>query len=361
MKGDSRSLYVAGSFNDSGGRPSKIAEAVYMGAEPPNCDYINGGSFGKIRGTLDKIRDYRLIFWFADVPNEKPKLIQEIKQKNSACVLVTSKRNVDGKYNFQDLLYHALGIKSNLVVEITREKDRYKGRVLDPLANVFLDSTEDFDLVGRVLGKRSAELMGYTRIPSERVGDRIEIPDEREFFELIAKYADMFHNHIHARPEAANRFFGNASFRCERGFPSVKSGGKIFVSRRNIDKRHIDKEGFVAVEGSLPVNFFGDSKPSVDTPIQIRLYNMYPSICYMLHSHSYIDGAPRTERVVPCGAIEEAEEIIKLFQDWSEADFSVNLKGHGSLVLTGRIDGLMEIPFVPRDMPEVHEDYAENL
>jgi hypothetical protein len=311
--------------------------------------------------TLDNIGDYRLVFWFADVPNDKPKLIGEVKQRNNACVLITSKRNVEGKYNFQDLLYHALGIKSNLLVEIAGERDMYKGRVIDPLGNVFLDSTEDFGLVGRVVGKRSAELMDYTRIPSKRVGDRIEIPDEREFFELVAKYADMFHEHIHARPEAANRFFGNASFRCERGFPSVRSGEKIFVSRRNIDKRHIDREGFVAVEGTLPVSFFGDSKPSVDTPIQIRLYNMYPRVRYMLHSHSYIEGAPRTDRIVPCGAVEEAEEIVKLFPEWGESGFSVNLKGHGSLVVVDRMEGLMDIPFIPRDIPELHEDYAEGL
>lgn len=39
----------------------------------------------------------------------------------------------------------------------------------------------------------------------------------------------------------------NVSFRCEKGFPSFRDKNIIYVSKRNMDKRMIGKEGFVAV------------------------------------------------------------------------------------------------------------------
>lgn len=62
---------------------------------------------------------------------------------------------------------------------------------------------------------------------------------------------------------------------------------------------------------TIPIEYYGDYKPSVDTPSQIMLYQAYPKVNYMLHGHVYIDGFPFTNRCIPCGAIEEAHEIKK--------------------------------------------------
>jgi hypothetical protein len=96
------------------------------------------------------------------------------------------------------------------------------------------------------------------------------------------------------------------------------------------------------------VEYLGDAKPSVDTPIQVRLYNYYHNVRYMLHAHVYIDGAPETHSIVPCGAIEEFDEVVALFPDRNSTDFSVNLKGHGSLVLASSVDKMEDIPFMRR-------------
>jgi hypothetical protein len=94
-------------------------------------------------------------------------------------------------------------------------------------------------------------LLSYTRIQSKKIGERIEVPNEEDFFKIIRKYANVFHELIHAHPEATNRFFGNASFRCEHCFPSFKvSENIIFVSRRNVGKRLIGKDRFVGVKQS---------------------------------------------------------------------------------------------------------------
>lgn len=339
-------IYVGGSFDDYGGRFSKIAHAVFKGIDLPGSHYINGGCFKDLEEIVREVKGYDLIYWFADIPNDKPKLVGKIKQLNKKCVLITSKRNIDDKYSLQDILYKALGVKSNLLVEFTQDHGRYHGRVIDPLGNVFLNFNDDFKLIGRILGKRAKELSTYTRVSSRSVGKNLEVPDEKGFFEAIKHYAGVFHDLIHSHPKATNRFFGNASF---------MEANVVFVSRRNIDKRFIGKEGFVAVKPELPVQFYGSTKPSVDTPIQVRLYQHYPKIKYLLHSHAYVKNAPFTKNLVPCGALEEADEILGLFPDKDTINFAVNLRGHGSLLLVSGVNNLENINYYARTMPEIHE------
>lgn len=352
-------MFVGGTFDENGGKESKIARQVFQSLGMADSDslYVNGGTFNDLEALLPKVRDYQQIYWFANVDNDKPKLVKEIKRQNPASILITSKRNVDSKYSAADLVYHALSNKSNLVVEITSEKGKYFGRIIDPLGNIFQDYTSDFSQVAWSLGKRVDELSSYTRVGSKQIGPAKEIPDKENFFELIRKYGEQFHTLVHARPEAVNRFFGNASFRCERGFPSFREGDLVYVSQRDVDKRYLNKEGFVAVKLELPIQYYGDKKPSVDTPIQVQLYQYYPGINYILHGHVYIKDAPFTSSVVPCGAMEEFEEIIKLFPEKEKEDFAVNLRGHGSLLLVHDLDYLRRIPYSARPSPEVHAEY----
>lgn len=364
MNLEQKTLFIAGKFDDNNGKASTIGEIIFNGIGPvnnANCDYHNGGSFAELEQIMDRIQDYKTIYWFPDIPNDKVKLVKQIKEKNNACILVTSKRNTEGKYSFADLVHHALGNKSNLFVEFTEEEGRYQGRVIDPLGNVFLNYNSDFTLLGKVLAERVSELGQYTRIGSRQVGERKEVPSDEAFFGAIQQHGETFHNLIHAHPDAVNRFFGNASFRCERGFPSFKDGNLIYVSQRNIDKRFISSDGFVALNSTIPVQYYGDRKPSVDSPIQVALYNYYPNVKYMLHGHVYVQGAPFTKNVVPCGALEEAEEIIALFPNPQTVNVAVNLKGHGSLLMVNDVRELENIPYFPRPIPEVHDDYARRI
>lgn len=351
-------LYVAGKFDENNGRPSKIAAQIYEQVKLEEMTYINGGSFSDLEKIIESIDDFKLIYWFADVDNEKPKLIKEIKEKNKECILITSKRN-RGEYSFADLVYRALGNKSNLFVEFSEKNGRYLGRVADPLGNVFLDYSEDFSLVGRTLKKRTEELLQFTRVQSEQIYEEQTVPNEKRFFDLVKNYANEFHELIHAHSEAVNRFFGNASFRCENGFPSFRDEKSIFVSKRNVDKREICASSFVPVKIELPIRYCGESKPSVDTPIQVKLYEHYSNVKYMLHAHVYVKEAPFTESIIPCGALEEFDEIVNLFPDKKQVNFAVNLKGHGSLLLVDNPSKLENIKYVPRPIPEVHGGYLK--
>lgn len=80
--------------------------------------------------------------------------------------------------------------------------------------------------------------------------------------------------------------------------------------------------------------------------------NIKVIINYILHSHCYIKNAPFTTTAIPCGAIEEYDEIMKLLSD-SQIDthrnqYIINLIGHGSIIMWN-------------DMQQFHEDIEPTL
>ena len=120
---------------------------------------------------------------------------------------------------------------------------------------------------------------------------------------------------------------------------------------------------FIAIDDFVPVYlenkkiyYCGKNKPSVDTPIQVRLYQLLPNINYMIHTHCYIDGAPYTKKVLPCGAIEEVEEILQVlkkhYQNLNEDFYLINLLGHGSIMMSKNPNQLKNIHVIGRNLPE---------
>jgi len=356
-----RILLLGGKFDYNGGRYSKIFQTIektvsqYAFERKWLVYSINGGYFQKLIDLQKDINEYDVAVWFADVPNDCVKIIKDLKKKNKKLLLISSKNNVDEKYSINDLIQHALGNKSNLFVEFTKNNNnRYQARVLDPLGNQFGPLTEDVSQITKIMLSRIVDLLDFTRIGSQNIGPALDVPDDTEFFEIIRKHANTFHKLIYGT-DNIERFLGNSSFRCINGFPSMRNQHNIFVTRRNLDKSLLGQNGFVAVTNNEDVvQYCGENKPSVDTPIQIRLYNYYNQVKYILHSHVYVQNAAFTQRIIPCGAIEEFDEIIKIYNDNASVNFSINLLGHGSLVLANNIDYIKNIIYISRNMPELH-------
>lgn len=369
-------LAVGGNFDDEGGRPSGYMAKLfsYLPEYFSDIRIVNGGSFDILPGTIDPIvsGDYDVVFWFANVSNDKPKLLEKIKRKNPKCILISSKNNTNAKYSFMHLMARALKVKSNLLLEIHDRRQskimptNIVARVLDPLGNCFAPFTDSINKIADPLYTRVQKLHEFTRVGSVRVGDAIEVPDEKKFFFLVISYSAVFHDLMHT--ENQDRFLGNASFRCMKGMPSFRGKDHIFVSRRNIDKRYIGPEGFVACDPDPNpcVKYYGEHKPSVDTPIQLALYKHFEDVNYMVHSHTYVMvknghwGSPaKTKNPIPCGAIEEIEEIIGkspvdgLFPEKDCFNFCVNLKGHGCLIMAKDLDYFRQIKFEARKFPEM--------
>jgi len=348
-----RTLVICGTFDDNNGKPSNYMSQMFSGGENTSY-YVNGGSWKELEKRFrELVESVEAVYWFPNIPNDKPKLVEEIKKINPKCLLVTSKNNTEYKYTHKDLVARALNAKSNLLVEFRKKGGVFTATLHDPLGNVFLtDESRPWE-VRIAIEKRLETLRSFGRMRSIRVGPALAVPDEAEFFGIVKEQAEKFHTLIHA--VNSDRLLGNASFRCERGFPGFRHEDIIFVSQRNIDKRFIGREGFVGVQQEYDtdqVKYYGDVKPSVDSPIQIRLFHHYTNIKYILHSHTYIKDAIITEDVIPCGAIEEFHHIVHLVPDQGIENFYINLRGHGSLVLAKDLNFMRSVPYISRPSPE---------
>ena len=348
-------LLVGGTFDDKDGKKSgyvrKLSESL---ATLNPCGYVlNGGNYEMLKHALEHIEFYDVILWFPNVPNDKPKLIKDIKKIYPSKILVCSKNNIEDKYDFMSLIARALSIKANLFLEIHKKNDKIMAKLCDPLGNLFCN-TGDIPEFASALIHRLSELRGFTRMRSICDDLRPHPPtsDESRFIKCSIQYAEIFHEMVH--PENTSRFLGNISFRCEKGFPSFKIDNCIYVSPRNMDKRTITQDIFVPVYlTSTGLYYKGELKPSVDAPLQAILYNFYKNIRYMIHSHTYIQYIPFLSKIIPCGAIEEAYEIIKKYPDCDKDFLMINLKGHGSLAMSSSVEDLENIAYIKRDVPEL--------
>lgn len=379
-------LIVGGTFDQEGGRPSKLIYNIHQEFMKEK-DFIttcaNGGPVSGLHDVvLPSVEAYDIVLWFANVPNDEVKL-RDVKAINPKVMLVTSKRNDDSKYTFAELISRALAIKANLTVEFSKQEDKFNMMLFDPLGNVFYDGLNIEDMCSAMIS-RLKKLLTFTRVPTiqDTENDIPEVPEETEFFNFAHDCADIFHNLI--RPaKGTERFLGNMSFRCQNGFPSFRGeDGIIYVSRRNVDKSDINAGSFVPtyLDENKDVRYFGDFKPSVDTPVQLRLYKLFPWANYMLHAHCYVDttGISNTEMLrtsspVPCGALEEVNEIYsiiprlvtdtpgttQMFNKNAPRLLAINLKGHGCILIAKDVEIFKELQkhkdncFVQRPTPEV--------
>lgn len=348
---------VAGTFDDNGGRKSSFAEKLSQNLSlKTDVVLFNGGYYSQLSDIIKSLPSHDCsVLWFVDIPNDKLKIINDIKEINNKIYLVISKRNFDQSYSIMDLVSRALSAKANLLLEFSGSKDNIHFTVLDPLANIFMFKSNNIEELSSVLYNRLLQLSRFHRTPSFNLGRKRKLPESNEiskFTDIVRKQADVFHKIIHG--VNTERMLGNASFRCQKGFPSFRSDERIFISCRNIDKRYIDLDSFVEVQScSGGIGYYGTKKPSVDSPVQLALYNNYPNINYILHSHTYIQDAPMTELYVPCGAIEEYGQIFKVNSDYNSCNFCVNLKGHGSICLVNSLEFFNDIKWIERPIPEI--------
>lgn len=349
---------VAGVFDGYGGVPSAWAatfasELTNIGA---TVSLLNAGTPEVLAAKKASLPDEGVVIWLGGSAN--PRELKQIKAAHPKLFLVISKDNLDGNFAFLQLISAAFDNKSNLLIEFSGSADKVGSTVLDPLGNIYCYNETAVSLVASAVYQRLNIITTVTRESSQSIGASIPVSssnDLNEFIKLINAQAETFHKLITPNSE---RMLGNASFRCESGFPSVKDGYNVFVTRRNVDKRTLTQSEFIACTKCSPevgdgyVGYFGDVKPSVDTPIQLELYSFFKNVKYMVHSHAFVEGAPTTANAVPCGALEEVEEIKKLNSNPDAVNFCINLKGHGSLVLASTVDFIKTVKWKARRLPE---------
>lgn len=187
---------------------------------------------------------------------------------------------------------------------------------------------------------------------SDNIGEAADV--EKDFLDVIHSFSKQIYPMMgvdlkeHKRPE----------IRCAKTMPSFRYKNKIFVSKRVVPDYLLRSGDFVEVYmDSGKLIYFGEEKPSVDSPVHVRLYELLPNINYIVHMHEYIEGAPFTKTNNPCGAIEEydaiEEAITEHYIDNMCELYTVNLKGHGSVVMSSSIEKLQSISLRKRNIPEI--------
>lgn len=380
-------LIVGGTFDREEGRSSGLVRSIIEcihNTHEFDIAAVNGGTVSDLHDNiLPTVTDYQVVLWFANVSNDEVKL-RDVKAVNPKCILVTSKRNDGGRYTFAELISKALAIKANLTIEFSKDPDGLFNMMLfDPLGNVFYNGFMVSDMCA-AMTTRIKQLLTFTRVPTiqDTEHEVPEVPEETEFFDFAHSCADIFHNLI--RPaKGTERFLGNMSFRCQNGFPSFRGeDGIIYVSRRNVDKSDINAASFVPtyLDEENNTRYFGEAKPSVDTPVQLRLYKFFPWANYMLHAHCYVDTTVvgpdavrlQTFNPVPCGALEETTEIYKAIpgtiaylNNNPPRLLAINLVGHGCILIARDVAILKELQkykdncFVARPTPETWDPGVE--
>jgi hypothetical protein len=76
---------------------------------------------------------------------------------------------------------------------------------------------------------------------------------------------------------------------------SLAQKGRISFNK---GRKHSD-ETKDKIRKKLIGKYYGNKKPSVDTPVQLMIYQNAPAINYMIHGHYYVYGAPFTKSFYP--------------------------------------------------------------
>lgn len=350
-------LLTAGTWDLNDGKKSGLIDKMYNLLKVDNdleIDYYNGGNYNNLKLLVDRANDYEVIFWMANVPNELEK-VRDVKKVNPFAIVIGSKRNHFDynlnkmEYTFVEILNKSLLQRNNLTIEFSKlkDEDKFKMLLFDPLGTSWYEGY-DLDKLVKNMMDRIKFIITTRRERTYKVYGGSLIPENEEFFKYVRDVAEIFHKTIeHA--DGVTRFLGNASFR---------KYGKIFVTRRDVDKAKINKENFVeAYLEDDKVYYYGDYKPSKDTVVQTRLYEMFPNINYIVHSHCYAENGFFTNMPVPCGALDEIDEVLEVIKNDYNNDFTlnyykINLKGHGCLIFGNSIEDLEKTNYITRHLPE---------
>ena len=322
-------LLVGGSFGEVlEKKESGILNKIYSEFKSPasEIDIINGGDTTELP---KNIGGYDLILWMLNIDNTEAKCYPS---KDPGSVLICSKVMRSG-YTRIDSLSRIFKMHGNAVIEIHKD-DPHNVRFcfLDALGNEWYNGSDIASLVKQVLSfyifTKSAVRIQTTQIES------LAEHNLRGLIEANKRLQGL------VMSRCGNRFFGNLSTRCTKLFPSMRDQEIMYVSPRNVPKESIRPEDMVVYMSRD--KYYGDHKPSVDSPTQIRLYHELPNINFMIHGHATIEKAQTTKNYRLCGDIREVQEVLEIVQP-SNLWFVINLKNHGFLIGASDLDDLNTI------------------
>lgn len=302
--------------------------------------------------------NYDLIFSFSN---------ENIKEKYPYCMLTIFLKDI----NFEQSIGISLALKSNLTIIMKDDSFTlhdplgciwYIGNNLNKCLEIMKERLNFLQKITRQktisISNKNLALnwyFGRFKVNMIESNNNIEIESEKVFLDLLKEYSVKFADLMHA---PINIQKSPRLYRCCKGMPSIRKNNYIIVSAREVENEFIEQTDLVAVyKQNNEIYYSGNKKPSVDTPIHLMLYDKLPNINYIIHNHNYIKNAPFTKNSIPCGAIEEADEVINTIENsYNSFDLNqyiINEIGHGSIILGSTIKDLKNINFIRRPNPEI--------
>lgn len=323
-------VIVGGDFGENPKASSVIAKLV----SELKANKLNGGSIENIEYAANNLQKYDLIIWAPNVNNEVEKIYPK---KGNGAVLICSKVLREGR-GFDDAVARIFRMNGNAVITIESAEKPFVFTLVDALGNVWCKTTDISEL-----SKNICALYEWTKASIRTRSKEVEFSEQElvsknldELCEIVKTVADKVEN------ERGGRYFGNVSTRCGKMFPSYRLEHDIvLMSGRNVSKSRITPEDFVytkMVDGN--VLYHGNKKPSVDTPIQLSMYEHYEHINFFIHGHAYIDGGNTTDHYFPCGDLREVSAVKEKIVRPSARLIFLNLKNHGFIIGANTLENL---------------------
>ena len=305
-----KSIVIGGNFG-SDPKPSSIVRNLGYSL---NADVLNGGSYESLQDIAKKIPEYDLVVWMPNIDNSYDD-VSFFKKTGS--IVIVSKAIRDDSRTRGDAVSRIFKYHGNAVIAI-KYGEMFEFTLIDALNNDWAKSESIYD-ISKGIEKLYIWTKGAKREGTIRKTDNLD--------KLIQINKSVSSKVI----KIQGRFFGNVSTRCGALFPSKRSNSGYFVSGRNTDKEQLKRSDMVECSTSKGrIMYLGERKPSVDTPVQVSIYEMLPKINYMIHGHNFVKGAPTTEDYFPCGDKREIPGIVDLIGNNTSG--VINLKNHGFLV-----------------------------
>jgi hypothetical protein len=257
-------------------------------------------------------------------------------RKSTGAILICAKMMHHGDKRI-NAVAEIFKLHANAVLAFYDEIGGYRVELIDALGNVWFDGFDRRRLAARIVEfiDWSSRAVRVKSIMAE--GTKVIAGSWIEEFLGIVKDASQ-----KMMSSDVGRYFGSVSTRCQKLFPSI-CGEVIYSSARDVCKEYITPDDMVRVKGGdCEVFAYGGRKPSVDAPIHIGLYKLFPKIKFLIHGHAYIEGCRTTNHYLSCGDLREIYDVGYIVEDKQCSFMCVNLKNHGFIVGADTLEKLEE-------------------
>lgn len=266
------------------------------------------------------------------------KLVASIKKLHPNCLLVPFKL-ADDNTTTVEIVRWMLKLHAGLAV-YSRLGDINNYTIIDALANKIEVTRQGLP---KALTEEIRKNLSGIRRGSQQVGQDVpKVPQLEQLVAFSRKMQPAF-SQIMEKNVMSGRWPGNISFRCSHGFLSARDSSGFVITKRDVDKTGLTEKDFVQVslellDNKLAYSGADNAKPSVDAPVHRLIYKNLSWVKAIVHGHLQVEGNPVFEGQItrwPCGAENEADEIIRVAPKDALPLWVANINGHGFIALIG--------------------------